>query len=279
VRVGIGLPNAIPGTDGALLVEWARRAEEGPFTSLGVLDRIPYGSADPFVSLAAAAATTRRIGLVTMVAIGPLRSTVLLAKRAASVHALSDGRLMLGLAIGARTDDYLAAGVDPAGRGGRLTTQLIELREVWERGDATPAQDPPPPLLVGGLSGEAFGRMSRYADGYVHGGGPARAFASAAARAWTAWRDAERPGRPRLFGQGYFALGGDEATDAGARYLLDYYAFTGPFAERIAAANLTSAQAVIDLVRGYDEAGCDELVLLPTVADPGQVERLAEVLG
>jgi alkanesulfonate monooxygenase SsuD/methylene tetrahydromethanopterin reductase-like flavin-dependent oxidoreductase (luciferase family) len=92
VRVGIGLPNAIPGTDGALLVEWARRAEEGPFTSLGVLDRIPYGSADPFVSLAAAAATTRRIGLVTMVAIGPLRSTVLLAKRAASVHALSDGR-------------------------------------------------------------------------------------------------------------------------------------------------------------------------------------------
>jgi alkanesulfonate monooxygenase SsuD/methylene tetrahydromethanopterin reductase-like flavin-dependent oxidoreductase (luciferase family) len=279
VRVGIGLPNAIPGTDGALLVDWARRAEEGPFTSLGVLDRLPYGSFDPFLTLAAAAAATRRIGLVTMVAIGPLRSTMLLAKRAASVQALSGGRLALGLAIGARADDYRAAGVDPAGRGSRLTGQLVGLRDAWERGDATPAMEAPPPLLVGGLSGEAFGRMGRYADGYVHGGGPARAFASAAARAWTAWRDAERPGRPRLWGQGYFALGGEDATEAGARYLLDYYAFTGPFAERIAAANLTSPQAVIDLVRGYEEAGCDELVLLPTVADPAQIERLAEVVG
>jgi hypothetical protein len=118
--------------------------------------------------------------------------------------------------------------------------------------------------------------MARYADGYAHNGGPPRAFARAAASALAAWSDLGRPGRPLLWGQGYFALG-DE--DAGDKYLRDYYAFTGPFAEKIAAGNLTSARAIRDFVRGYEEAGCDELILFPTVADLGQLERLAEVLA
>jgi len=124
--------------------------------------------------------------------------------------------------------------------------------------------------------------MARYADGYVHGGGPPRAFAGAVSRARAAWIDLGRPredGRPRLWGQGYFALGGEAEVEAGAHYLLDYYAFTGPFAEKIAAGNLTSPQGVNEFVRGYEEAGCDELVMLPTVADIAQLDRLAEVLS
>jgi hypothetical protein len=97
-----------------------------------------------------------------------------------------------------------------------------------------------------------------------------------AASALAAWSDLGRPGRPLLWGQGYFALG-DEAQ--GASYLRDYYAFTGPFAVKIAAGNLTSPRAIRDFVRGYEEAGCDELILFPTVADVGQLERLAEVLA
>ena len=118
--------------------------------------------------------------------------------------------------------------------------------------------------------------MARYGDGYAHNGGPPRAFASAAAKARAAWSDLGRPGEPKLWGQAYFALGGAEAE--GEAYLLDYYAFTGPFAAKIAAGNLTSARAIRDFVRAYEEEGCDELVLLPTVSDIGQLERLAEVL-
>ena len=66
---------------------------------------------------------------------------------------------------------------------------------------------------------------------------------------------------------------------AGAAYLRDYYAFTGPFAERIAAANLTTPHAIRDFVRGYEDAGCDHLVLFPTVADLTQLDRLADVLA
>ena len=280
MRVGVGLPSTVPGSSGRLLVEWAARAEQGPFASVGVLDRVAYGSHDPFTSLAAAAAVTQRIRLVTMVVIGPLRSSALMAKEAASVHAISGGRLVLGLSIGARSDDYAAAGVGRRGRGARLSDQLFEVRSVWEEGRMAPdlAGFPEPPVLVGGLSGRSFARMARWADGYVHGGGPPRAFAAAAGRAWAAWTDQGRPGRPQLWGQGYFGLGSD-AADSGSRYLLDYYAFTGPFAEKIAAANLTTPQAVKEFVRGYEEAGCDELVLLPTVADPDQLDRLADVLS
>ena len=275
MNVGVGLPTTTPGTDGAMVLEWARRADAGPFSSLAVLDRVVYDCLDPFAALAAAAAVTARVRLATMIAIGPLRATALLAKQAASVHALSSRRLTLGLAIGARIEDYQAAGIDHRGRGGRLSEQLAYLRGGIDEYRVGPAREGIE-LLVGGASGQAFSRMARYADGYAHGGGPPRAFAGAAARARAAWRDLGRPGRPRLWGQGYFALGDVERGNA---YLRDYYAFTGPFAERVVAANLTSARAVKDFLRGYEEAGCDELVLFPTTADAAELDRLAEVVA
>lgn len=266
VRVGIGLPNTTPGTSGRLIADWARRADAGPFGTLGVLDRLVYDSVEPFAALAAAAAVTERVGLATMIAIGPVRGAAMLAKQARSVQTLSDGRFTLGVAVGARRDDYEAAGVAHRTRGRALSEQLAHLR----------AESVDVPILVGGNSGAAFARMARYGDGYAHGGGPARAFASAAAKARAAWHDLDRPGTPKLWGQAYFALGDERR---GEDYLLDYYAFTGPFAQTVAAANLTSPRAVKDLVRGYANEGCDELILLPTVSSVDQVDRLAEVLA
>jgi alkanesulfonate monooxygenase SsuD/methylene tetrahydromethanopterin reductase-like flavin-dependent oxidoreductase (luciferase family) len=221
--------------------------------------------------LAAAAAVTERVRLATMIAIGPLRSTALLAKQAQTLNSLAGGRLTLGLAVGARLDDYEAASVEHRGRGSRLSEQLAHLRSA-----ATTETGPGMEVLVGGASGQSFARMARYSDGYAHAGGPPRAFAGAATRARAAWRDLGRPGRPRLWGQAYFALGDIERGNA---YLRDYYAFTGPFAARIVAANLTSGRAIKDLARGYAEEGCDELVLLPTLSDISELERLAEVLA
>jgi alkanesulfonate monooxygenase SsuD/methylene tetrahydromethanopterin reductase-like flavin-dependent oxidoreductase (luciferase family) len=275
MNVGVGLPSTTPETDGAEVLEWARRADALPFSSVAVLDRVAYSSLEPFTTLAAAAAATTRVRLATMIAIAPLRATALLAKQAASVHALSGGRLTLGLGIGARVEDYEVAGVDPRGRGRAFAEQLAYVCGGVDEDRVGPSRDGIE-LLVGGGSGPAFARMARYADGYAHGGGPPRAFAGAAARAQAAWTDLGRPGRPRLWGQGYFALGD---ADRGNAYLRDYYAFTGPFAERIVAANLTSARAVKDFVRGYEEAGCDELVLFPTVGDIEELDRLAEAVS
>ena len=278
MKIGVGLPTSTAGMSGDLLIEWARRADAGPFNSLGVVDRIAYQNYEPFTALAAAAAVTRRVRLATMIVIAPLRNTALLAKQAASLDSLSGGRLTLGVAVGARGEDYEVAKVESRGRGRRFAEQLEAIRDIWEEGKIGPTPKAPgPQLLVGGSSGEALARMARYADGYMHGGGPARAFAGAAAKAIAAWSDLGRPGRPILWGMGYFALG-DGHAEAGAEYLRHYYAFTGSFAEKIAAGNLTSPGAIADFIRGYEDAGCDELVLFPTVSSVEQVERLAEVI-
>ncbi len=132
MRVGVGLPAGVPGTGGRLILEWAYKADEGPFSSLGVIDRLVYDSYEPLTALAAAAAVTERIRLATTIVIGPLHNTPLLAKVAASIDALSEGRLVLGLAVGARKEDYEAAGVEYGSRGKRLSEQLAMLRSLWE---------------------------------------------------------------------------------------------------------------------------------------------------
>src|SRR6478735_10899424 len=117
MKVAIGLPNAVPGTSGEQLTEWARRAEELGFSSLGTIDRVAYPNLEPLVSLAAAAAVTERIGLATTVLLGPLRvNPVALAKQVASVHKLSDGRMTLGIGLGGRDDDYEIVGADTGTR-------------------------------------------------------------------------------------------------------------------------------------------------------------------
>src|SRR5690348_3744371 len=170
MRVGVGLPTTFPGVSGRLIVDWAQSAEAQGLGSLGVLDRVAYDGYDPLAALAATSAVTSSIQLVTMIVIGPLRNTTLLARQSLSVHALSGGRLSLGVAVGARKDDYEAAGVDYSTRGRRLAEQLASIRDLWEkRPMAMPlGVSPAPEVLVGGGSDITFARVARYADGYVH---------------------------------------------------------------------------------------------------------------
>jgi alkanesulfonate monooxygenase SsuD/methylene tetrahydromethanopterin reductase-like flavin-dependent oxidoreductase (luciferase family) len=161
----------------------------------------------------------------------------------------------------------------------RLSEQLVELRALWR----DPAFGPltsryGPQVVVGGMSDMTFARVARHADGYVHGGGPPRTFATAAEKMRRAWLDHGRLGEPRLWAQAYFALGDTAVRDRGRDYLLDYYAFTGPFAATIARALLATPQSIAAFLRGYAQAGCEELVLLPAVPDPDQVDRLAAVI-
>src|ERR671933_208143 len=107
--IGIGLPATIPGTSGSLVLDWAKRADSGPFSSLGIIDRLVYPNYEPLITLAAAAAVSSRVRLMSTVLIGPLRPSGLLAKQAAPIDALSGGRLTLGLGVGAREDDFRAA--------------------------------------------------------------------------------------------------------------------------------------------------------------------------
>lgn len=277
MRIGIGLPTTTAGARGEDLLSWAREADDGPFHSLGVVDRMVYPSLESMSVLAACASVTERVRLVTMVVIGPLRQAATLAKQTLALDAVSGGRATLGVAVGARRDDYDALGVEHSMRGAALERLLASLRDSFD--DERMGDGSHPELIVGGGSDVSLARAARHADGYVHGGGPPRAFERAADRMRTAWGEAGRPGRPRLWAQGYFVLGDDDKRERALNYMLDYYSFTGPFARRIAEGLLTTPQQVTAFARGYAEAGCDELVLLPAISDADQVARLSEAVA
>src|SRR5579859_7467191 len=141
MRIGVGLPSGIADTHSQFILDWAKRADTGPFSSLGVIDRLAYDSFEPLITLAAVAAITHRVKLATTIVIGPLHNDALLAKAAASIDALSQGRLVLGLAVGARHEDYEVAGIDYRSRGRRLTEQLMTLRSLWEESAIGPKID------------------------------------------------------------------------------------------------------------------------------------------
>jgi len=284
MRIGIGLPNPVPNTEGAMLMEWARRAEEAGFSSLATIDRIVYPSYDSLISLAAAAAVTERIGLLTNILIAPLRDEVLLAKEAASVDRLSAGRLTLGLASGGRLDDFVAVGENFETRGSRFERQLDVMNRVWEGEQLSDTGQPSVPLpgrkvpiLIGGSSDSVAERTAKYGIGYTAGGGGPEMLAPIAEKVRRSWSESRRKGEPIIVALSYFALG-PKAEEGSSRYLKDYYGFLGEWADRIAESAPTTRDAIRELARSFEDIGVDELILDPTISDLDQVDRLADAV-
>ena len=279
MRVGIGLPNAVRGVDRAGIVEWAQRAERAGFASLGTLDRLVYANYESLIALAAAAAVTERIELVTDILIAPLRSiTALLAKLAATIDSLSGGRLTLGLAPGGRRDDFEASGVDFSRRGRVFDQQLDEMTAVW-RGEGgigpAPRRDGRPGLLIGGRTDAAYQRAATYADGWTIGGGSPDMVAQALDKLTEAWNAAGRVGRARTMALFYFALGQD-AEEMASDSLGHYYAFLGDYAQQVVASAAKDTDTVKQYLAGFEAAGTDDVICFPTSADVSQVDLLAE---
>ena len=278
--VGIGLPNAVPGTTGPQLIEWARRAEARGFSSLGTIDRVRYDNYEPLTALAAAAAVTETIGLATTVLLAPLRvNPVQLAKQALSVNAVSGGRFTLGVGLGGREDDYEISAVELKGRGKRLDAMLERIEQVWEGDEVGPAAGRTPSLVVGGHADASFTRAARFADGWIAAGGGPDPCREGIEGVRAAWAEAGREGEPRTMALAYFALGDDADRDA-RDYLTHYYAWLGDEVAGAIAAGAARDEATVEqYVAAYEETGCDELILCPCSSDPGQVDLLAEALG
>jgi alkanesulfonate monooxygenase SsuD/methylene tetrahydromethanopterin reductase-like flavin-dependent oxidoreductase (luciferase family) len=286
MKIGIGLPNPVPGIDGRLLVEWAGRAEEAGFSTLATIDRIAYPSYESMTVLAAAAGATERIGLMTNILLGPTRNPVVLAKEAAGVYHLSGGRFTLGLGVGGRPDDFEVTKTTFDDRGKRFDRMLDIMRRAW-RGEAiegcNSAVNPGPPLeegvplLIGGANERAIDRTARFGIGWTAGGAPAQQVIPFAEQVRHAWQKAGRPGRPHIVALSYFSLGpGTE--EASKRYLKDYYAFLGDFAAQLADWVPRTPEAVRETVQSFEEGGVDELILDPTVGDLDQIDLLAKVV-
>jgi alkanesulfonate monooxygenase SsuD/methylene tetrahydromethanopterin reductase-like flavin-dependent oxidoreductase (luciferase family) len=287
VDIGIGLPNTVAGTEGQTLTDWAQQAEAAGFSTLGTIGRLVYPNYEELIALSAAAAVTSRIRLTTGVLLAPLYTNhALFAKQAASLDRLSGGRLVLGLGLGGRDDDFTASGLTTRGRGQVLEDQLDVMRRVWSGEDfgyaggigPAPVRPGGPEIILGGSTGASFERVARLADGWIMGGGTPDMFAGGSAAVDKAWDEAGRPGRPRKLTLAYFALGPDARAQADA-YLHDYYGWLGDFAGQIAAGAAVSAEMVSAYAAAFDAAGCDEIIFVPTASSLDQITLLAEAVA
>ena len=285
MKIGIGLPSTIPGTEGTRILDWAKKADSAAFSSLSILDRLVYPNYESLITLAAVAGVTQRIRLITTVLLAPLRNPVLLAKQAASLDALSGGRLTLGLGIGGREDDYQAAAVPFKKRGKLFDEELEILTKIWSGQPLNdtigsigpnPSQSKGPEILIGGYSPASIQRVGRWGNGFIAGGRDPKGTQQFFQFAQETWQGAGRPGKPRLVGCFYYALGPDAKERAGA-YLRNYYSFIGPMVDGM----INSLPLTIDAIKGriqaYEEIGADEVIIWPCTPDLEQFDQLAEL--
>lgn len=294
MRIGMNLPVMVPGLDRRTVLEWCRRIDAGPFSTLAAGERITFPNPEVMVTLSVAAAATERVALAFTVVVLPLhRSPVLLAKQVATLDVLSGGRVVLGVGVGARIEDYRAAEAPfDARRLRRMEQQVALMRRVWAGENVVdgalrpveplPLQPGGPELLAGALAPDSIRRAAAWADGIAgFSFGPS---AEEVAFAWDtarqAWTAQQRPRPPRLVGSCWFALGRDPRAQLDA-YLERYLNFMGPdMARQLAPSVRTDSPAALRrVVADLAALGTDELLLVPTTADPDELERVLDAIG
>src|ERR1700744_5436846 len=172
------VPVMEPDLDGAVVRDWARAIDDGPFGSLCWGERIAFDNPETLTLMGALAAWTDRVRLVTTVIVPQLRDPVMLAKALATGDMLCGGRLTVGIGVGGRVQDYEPVGADPATRTMRGMAERVALmKRVWggEKitewrlpGGPAPAQPRGPPLPIGAIRSQSGGHAA------ARGHGPGR---------------------------------------------------------------------------------------------------------
>ena len=188
---GIAVPQFFPdGTlDVAALAEYLRTAEGLGYASAWVSEEIFHLPAlDAVGLLTFAAAHTERMRLGTAILVMPVRNPVHLAKSLLTLDLLSHGRLIVGVGLGQRTDNYPAFGVPKERRLGRYLEGVEVMKRLWsgepvhfageyftfagEHMEPHPVQKPHPPMWFSGRAEPALARAVRLGQGWIGGMSP-----------------------------------------------------------------------------------------------------------
>jgi alkanesulfonate monooxygenase SsuD/methylene tetrahydromethanopterin reductase-like flavin-dependent oxidoreductase (luciferase family) len=278
VHIGIGLPNQVRNVAASVIPRWAADAERAGFATLATIGRYAYPGVMDTVALAAAAGATTKINLLTAVLLAPAWPANLLAKEIAGIDGVSGGRLTLGVGVGSREEEFVTPGLGLAGRGKRLESDLGTYRKLWKGeglNPVVPAGTRQVPILIGGYSANTMSRMVRWGDGYIGGALPLNVTAPAFTEAKRTWREAGRPGKPKLVVLAYFALGNTELGWANVRHF--YQQAPDHIASSVVVC--TSRSTVRELIDQYTQLDVDEIIFIPGNDSLDEVSRLADAVG
>lgn len=279
--------------DAATLKAWARAIDDGPFSSLCWGERIAFDNPESLTLLGALAAWTDRVRLVTTVVVPQLHDPVMLAKQLATGDMLCDGRLTVGVGVGGRHEDYHAVGADPATQTMRgMAERVAVMKRVWAGEKVTesveavgppPVQAGGPQLLVGTIGPKTVRSAAVWADGMA---GTTLDLDVAKQNelfdvAREAWGQAGKP-NPHLATSFWFAIGDrDDARAQVHRHLRRYMNWIPTeYVDAMAPGTGWAGDddELAEVLRTFSEIGTDEIHLIPTSSDTGQLRRVADVV-
>jgi len=291
VEIGICMPYMEREYSRGTTLDWCRRIDAGPFSSLSCGERITSYTQDMRVVLAAAAALTSRVRIMPSLYVLPMRPPVLAAKEIATLDVLSGGRVTVTVGVGGRESDYRALGQPSLRRFARLDEGVAVMKRIWageppfagaDPVGPAPVQPGGPPILAGVMGPKAIRRAAEWADG-IYGWSMDSSAAPVKEQfdlARSAWRAAGRRERPRLVTGFWFSLA-DDADAKLRRYVYEYLRVAGEARARAAASAMkaSSPDAIRAALDAIEAEGADECLLVPATLEIAEVERAAEQIA
>jgi alkanesulfonate monooxygenase SsuD/methylene tetrahydromethanopterin reductase-like flavin-dependent oxidoreductase (luciferase family) len=291
MKIGLCFPYTQEALDRDLSLEWLRRVDAGPFSTISCGERMIGSSVDMMALMGAAAAVTSRVRVVPTLYVLPMHPAIKVAKHAATLDMLSGGRVSITVGTGGRVHDYMCMEKEPVRRYARMDEQVAQIRRIWageipfEGAEAIgPALVKPggPPILAGVMGPKSTARAAKWADGVYSwsGNGVPEEMQTQQQRVLEEWDKAGRETAPERIG-GFWCCSAPDADAKLKQYVFKYLKVIGegPAKAIAATCDRSTPDRIMASLDAYEEAGVEECWLNTATAEIAEIDGLEELIA
>ena len=291
MKIGLCFPYTQDDLDREKILDFFKRVDEGPFSTISCGERMVGSSVDMMALMAAAAACTNRVRIVPTLYVLPMHPAIKVAKHAATLDLISGGRTSITVGIGGRAHDYRCMEKEPVRRYAKMDEQVALIRKIWagelpfegtEPIGPAVVQPGGPPILAGVTGPKGIARASKWADGFYSwsGNGVREELAKQLDLIRENWDAAGRDGEPERVAGFWYSLApnADERLKA---YVYKYIKVLGekPAKYMASLCDRSNPDAVRESLDAYEELGIEECWLNTATSDPAEIDGLLEVMA
>jgi alkanesulfonate monooxygenase SsuD/methylene tetrahydromethanopterin reductase-like flavin-dependent oxidoreductase (luciferase family) len=291
MKIGLCFPYTQEGLTRDITLEWFKRVDEGPFSTISCGERMVGSSVDMMATIAAAAAVTKRVRIVPTLYVLPMHPAIKVAKHAATLDMISGGRTSITVGIGGRVHDYKCMENEPIARYAKMDEQVAQIRRIWAGEIPFEGAEPigpalvqpnGPPILAGVMGPKAVARAAKWADGVYSwsGNGVAEEMKQQQERVVAAWEAEGRETAPERIG-GFWCSLAPNADEKLKAYVYKYIKVMGEKAAKGMASMVdrSTPDAIRASLDAYEEAGVEECWLNTATAEFSELDGLMEVMA
>jgi alkanesulfonate monooxygenase SsuD/methylene tetrahydromethanopterin reductase-like flavin-dependent oxidoreductase (luciferase family) len=290
MKIGLCFPYTQENLTRDVMLEWFRRVDQGPFSTLSCGERMVGSSVDMMATLAAAAAVTERVRIAPTLYVLPMHPALKVAKHAATLDLISNGRTTITVGVGGRVQDYRCMEKEPVARYARMDAQVKEIRSAWagelpfegaEPIGPKVVQKGGPPILAGSMGPKSVARASKWADGVYSwsGNGVAEEMRVQQERVVQAWEEAGRDTAPQRVAGFWYSLA-PNASEKLSAYVYKYIKVLGegPAKAMAGMVDRSTPDAVRASLDAYEELGVEECWLNSATAEIAEIDELEKII-